>query len=96
MTEAEFIAGFEPILNTHLDGFKIEIIDRKKESINEMYVKAAVIFKDGGVSTGLITDLIKHQANSADEVELLETKKQLDNLDFEVVILGTTIKYISE
>jgi len=94
MTEDQFITNAKAIVDVHISGYSIEIISRKKESVSEMMVTAAVICKDRSITPALITDLIDYEINHDDEIELVETSKDLQDLTFEVIVLQAKIQYL--
>ena len=97
MTEQAAVTTIKNILNGRI-ACEVEIISRKvADKVSYMLVTIAVICKKDKVTPEIIADLMdydiqNHQNDSY--LILLETQKELGNLDWEVILLEAKIQYL--
>jgi len=94
ITESQFLSQAKSILDVRLAGkYKLKIVGRKKETTITMMVTMAVICKEGLVTNDLILDLIDEEVRNSSNIELIETRLDLGDLDSEVLLLEAEITY---
>lgn len=94
MIESAFVATAKTILDNHIaNKYKLKIIGRKRVTTITMVVTLAVIIKEGDVPKDLILDLIDEQVRQDSDIELTETRIDLDNLDSEILLLEAEVTY---
>ena len=93
-TESEIIADVKSIVSAHISNFSTEVLSRKVETVSSLHTSIAFFFQDGKISTALLKDLLNYVAQNDRNNIVFETKKELGNLDFEVIIVYAEIFYI--
>jgi len=93
MSESDFINDIKAIVSNHITNYSLEIISRTPNTTNSMIVTLAVLFQNKNINEALIKELINYKINSNKNVVDFETKKELGNLDFEVILVSAEIFY---
>ena len=93
-SEQDVISSIKSILDNHIPSYTLDIIQRRRSTASSMDVSFAVLIKDKQITQELITDLINYQIQNENSIEFVETKKELGNLDFEVIIINAEIQYL--
>ena len=94
MTEAAMKLTIKTILDTHMSNkYDLKIVGRKRESVSMFIVTAAVICKEDFVTQELMEDFVDHSIQNDDSVELSETRIELSDLNFEVLLLEAEVTY---
>lgn len=97
MNEETLIARAKAMLDTRLAGkYKMKVVGRKKQTVSTMIVTLAVICKEGNITNDLIVDLVDDEINTNDEIELIETRINLEDLESEVLLLEAEITYLKD
>jgi len=94
MSELDFINDIKTIVSNHITNYSLEVILRTPSTASSMNVTLAVIFQNKSIEELLIKELIEYKINSNINLVDFETKKELGNLDFEVILLNSEIFYV--
>ena len=93
MSELDFINSVKTIVSNNITNYSTEIISRTPSTASSMNVTLAVLFQNKSIDESLIKDLIDLKINSNRNEIDFETKKELGNLDFEVILVSAEIFY---
>lgn len=93
MSELDFINSVKTIVSNNITNYSTEIISRTPSTASSMNVTLAVLFQNKSIDEALIKDLIDLKINSNRNEIDFETKKELGNLDFEVILVSAEIFY---
>ena len=93
-TETEMIGDIKDIVTKYIDNFNTEVISRRIATVSSLHTVFAIVFKDKSISSELIKDLIEYTSQNDRNGVSFETKKDLGNLDFEVILVSAEIFYI--
>ena len=94
MNESNFKADIKTIVSNHIENFSIEIIQRKQKTASSMSVVLAVVFQNNSVTQELTKDLIEYTVqNDYNDIEF-ETKKDINDLSAEVILVYAEIYYL--
>lgn len=94
MTEIEMLSEIKALVDPHIKGYQLAIIGRKIHTISKAMVTAAVICKEDAITPDLILDIFDYQQKNDEEIEFVETSKDIQDLKFDVIILQAKIKYV--
>jgi len=94
MSELDFINDIKTIVSKHITNYSLEVISRTPNTVSSMDVTIAVLFQNKSIDAALIKELINYKINSNKNVVDFETKKELGNLDFEVILINAEIFYV--
>ena len=94
MSEIDFINDIKTIISNHVTNYSIEVISRTPNTVSSMDVTLAVLFQNNSIDEALIKELIQYKINVNKNVVDFETKKELGNLDFEVILVSAEIYYM--
>ena len=94
MSELDFINSVKTIVSNNITNYSTEIISRTPSTASSMNVTLAVLFQNKSIDESLIKELINLKINSNRNEISFETKKELGNLDFEVILISAEIFYI--
>ena len=82
------------ILDVHIVGkYTLKIVGRKRVKIGIYVVTTAVICKEASITSELIADFVEHSIQKDDSIDLSETRIELSDLDFEVLLLEAEVTY---
>lgn len=93
-TEAELIADLNNIVSKYISNFTTTVISRKSATVSSLDTTVALIFQDESITHNLLVDILDYVAQNDRNSLALETKKDLGNLDFEVILINAEIFYI--
>ena len=93
MSELDFINSVKTIVSNHITNYSLEVISRTPKTASSMDVTLAVLFQNKSINEALIRELIDLKINSNRNEIDFETKKELGNLDFEVILISAEIFY---
>lgn len=94
MTEAVMKSTIKTILDNHISNkYDLKIVGRKRAQTGIFIVTAAVICKEDFVTQELMEDFVEHNIQNDDSVELSETRIELSDLSFEVLLLEAEVTY---
>ena len=93
MSELDFINSVKTIVSNHITNYSLEVISRTPKTASSMDVTLAVLFQNKSINEALIKELIDLKINSNRNKIDFETKKELGNLDFEVILVSAEIFY---
>jgi len=93
MSELDFINSVKTIVSNHISNYSLEVISRTPKTASSMDVTLAVLFQNKSINEALIKELIDLKINSNRNKIDFETKKELGNLDFEVILVSAEIFY---
>ena len=94
MNETTFLNDIKTIVSAYVQNYTIDIISRKYETASTMDVTIAVMFQDKSIDENIIKDLLNYQVQNDRYKINFETKKDLGNLDFEVILINAEIYYL--
>jgi len=92
-TESELIADINAIVAKYVTNFTTTVISRKTSTVSSLDTTIAVIFQDGNITNLMLQDLVDYVSQNDRNSLMIETKKDIGNLDFEVVLLSAEVFY---
>ena len=92
-TEAELITDLDAIVAKYIPNFTTTVVSRKTATASSLDTVIAVMFQDKSITNLLLQELVSYIAQNDRNNLSIETKKDLGNLDFEVILLSAEIFY---
>jgi len=94
MTEDQFKTVVKGLLDQHIQGYQLEIVSRKAKDISTSVVTMVALCKDKSVTPALIEDVVDYQITNDEKILFVETQKDIKELDFEVIVFESEIRYL--
>ncbi|WP_416768522.1 hypothetical protein ACM66T_10225 [Sulfurimonas sp. ST-25] len=91
MTEAQAIVRIKAVLEQHIPVYKVVRLDADPLNPTQYVARFAAIFKEGEITQAMISDMLKEYTDNGGDLEFDGTRKELDNLDFDVMFVKATI-----
>lgn len=91
MNESQAISQLKALCATHLQGFEVVRIGSNAKTASQYDATFAVITNDGNISQALISDILKDKTDNGGKLEYVETKREINDLKTEVLIVTATI-----
>jgi len=92
-TEAELITDLKVIVARYVTNFTTSVISRKTSTVSSLDTTIAIIFQNENISHLLLAELVDYIAQNDRNNLALETKRDLGNLEYEVILLNAEIFY---
>ena len=92
-TEAELVTDLNAIVAKYVTNFTTSVVARKTATVSSLDTTIAIIFQDENITHEMLGELVEYVAQNDRNNLSLETKKDLGNLDYEVVLMSAEIFY---
>ena len=92
-TESELIADINTIVTKYVPNFTTTVVSRRTATVSSLDTTIAVVFQDESITTAMLSELVDYVAQNDRNNLSLETKKDLGNLDYEVVLMNAEVFY---
>ncbi len=93
MSEAQLLNDIKAIVSNHIQNYTIDVVSRKQTKATTLDTTIAVVFQDNSITEPLLKELIDYTVQNEYNNITLETKKDLNKLDFEYIIIQAEIFY---
>ena len=92
-TEAELITDINGIVAKYVSNFTTSVVSRRTATVTSLDTTIATVFQDENITNAMLTELVDYVAQNDRNKLSLETKKDLGNLDYEVVLINAEVFY---
>jgi len=92
-TEAELVTDLNTIVAKYVTNFTTSVISRRTATVSSLDTTIAIVFQDENITSAMLSDLVNYVAQNDRNSLSLETKKDLGNLDYEVILMNAEIFY---
>lgn len=91
MTEAKAITRITEVCEKHTSVHKVVRMESEDLNPTQYIAKFAVVFKDASITQAMISDMKKEYTDNGGNINFEGTRKELDNLNFDVMFVTATI-----
>ena len=92
-TELELITDLNTIVAKYVSNFTTTVVSRRTATVSSLDTSIAVIFQDENITNLMLKELVDYVSQNDRNSLSLETKKELGNLDYEIVLMNAEIFY---
>ena len=93
-SESEMMSDIKTIISSEIDSFTSYIISRRISTVSSLDTTFAFVFQDKNITSTLLKKIIEYVAQNDRNGVTFETKKDMGNLDFEVILVNAEIFYV--
>lgn len=92
-TESELITDLNTIVAKYVPNFTTTVVSRRTATVSSLDTSIAIIFQDENITNLMLKELVDYVSQNDRNSLSLETKKELGNLDYEIVLMNAEIFY---
>ena len=92
-TELEIITDLKAIVSKYVTNFTTTVVSRKSATASSLDTIVAIVFQDEKITNLMLSELVDYVAQNDRNNLSLETKKDLGNLDYEVILMNAEVFY---
>ncbi len=92
-TESELIADLNNIVSNYVSNFTTTVVSRRTATVSSLDTTIAIVFQNESITNAMLKDFVEYVEQNDRNNLSLETKKDLGNLDYEVILMNAEIFY---